>query len=141
MVRQAMERSAKWGLGRVILANRWHIVILRPTEDAMLLHTLHHPAQCRALAVGQTADANVTQSELRPLLRTINGLNGSVTWDDYKDDAERRLTKLVESRIAAAQRPRLARSNGKQRSGSGRSRRRTKAAATNRTSSRRRKAA
>jgi non-homologous end joining protein Ku len=136
-----MERSAKWGLGRVIFSNRWHIVILRPTEEAMLLHTLHHPTQCRALATGQTADGKVPQSELRPLLKTITGLNDTIAWDDYKDDAERRLTKLVESRIATAQRPRASRSNGRQRSGNGRSRSRAKTPATNGSSPRRRKAA
>jgi DNA end-binding protein Ku len=141
MVRQAMERSGKWGLGRVVLSNRWHIVIIRPIEETMLMHTLHHPAQCRVLAAGQTADARVTQSELRPLLKTINGLNGTVAWDDYKDDAEHRLTKLVESRVAAAQRPRASRSNGRQRSGNGRSRSRAKTPATNGTSTRRRMAA
>ena len=64
-----------------------------------------------------------------------------VVWDDYKDDAEHRLTKLVESRIAAAQRPRPSRSNGRRRSGNGRPRSRAKTPATNGSSPGRRKAA
>jgi DNA end-binding protein Ku len=101
-LRQAMVRSGKWGIGRIVLSSQRHIVIVRPTEDALLMHTLHHPAQCRAMPTGESTDAKVGQSEVRALVRTINGINGEVVWDDYKDDTESRLTRLVESKVAAA---------------------------------------
>jgi DNA end-binding protein Ku len=107
MVARALDRSGKWGLGRVILSNRWQIVIVRPTEDALLMHTLHHPAQLRALPSVETMEATVTQTELRTIVKTINGLNGDVNWEAYKDDAERRLVEAVECKVSATQGPRL----------------------------------
>ncbi len=121
MVQRALERSAKWGLGRVILSKRWHIVIVRPTENALLIHTLHHPAQARALPAGDTTEVRVTQSELRPITQTINRLNGNVKWDNYRDDAERRLVEAVEAKIVATKRARPSRSTGRRRTGNGRS--------------------
>jgi non-homologous end joining protein Ku len=100
-----MERCGKWGLGRLVLSNHWNIVIVRPSENSLLMHTLYHPAQFRALAAGETNDARVAQTDIRPLVRIIDRANGNVTWDDYRDDAESRLTELVAAKIASAQRP------------------------------------
>jgi DNA end-binding protein Ku len=141
MVQRALERSGKWGLGRVTLSNRSQIVIVRPIESAMLMHTLHHPAQSRALPAADTTDVKVTQTELRPLVKTVNALNGHVKWDRYKDDAERRLVELVETKTAAPRRPRLAQTNGRRRTGKGRSTGKSKSPASNGSSKRRRRAA
>jgi len=121
IVQRALDRSGKWGLGRVILSKRWAIVIVRPTENALLMHTLHHPTQARAVPAIETPEAKATQTELRPITQTINRLSGNVNWDSYMDDAERRLVKVVQAKVVATKRPRPSRSNGKRRTGNGRS--------------------
>lgn len=138
---RALKRSGKWGLGRVVLSNRWCIVVVRPVETALLMHTLHHPAQSRALPAVDTTDVKVTQSELRPLVQTVNALNGHVKWDRYRDDAERRLVELVETKTAAPRQPRLAQTNGRRRTRNGHSTGKSKSPASNGSSKRRRRAA
>ena len=125
----------------MILSNRWQIVIVRPTEDALLMHMLHHPAQSRALPSLETMEANVTQKELRPLVKTINGLNGNVNWDVYKDDAERRLIAAVECKISATQGPRLSSIGRRRRAANGRSVSRSKSSGSNRRTKQRKRAA
>ena len=141
IVQRALDRSGKWGLGRVILSKRWAIVIVRPTENALLMHTLHHPTQARAVPAIETPEAKVTQTELRPITQTINRLNGNVDWDSYMDDAERRLVKVVQAKVVATKRPKSSRTNGKRRVGNGRSTNSTKPSASNRSARRRRTAA
>jgi DNA end-binding protein Ku len=141
MVARALERSGRWGLGRVILSNRWQIVIVRPREDALLMHTLHHPAQSRALPSVETMEANVTQTELRPLVQTINGLNGNVNWETYKDDSDRRLVAAVECKVGASQGPRLSSIGGKRCAANGRSVSKSRSSASNRRSKQRKRVA
>ena len=141
MVARALDRSGKWGLGRVILSNRWQIVIVRPTEDALLMHTLHHPAQSRALPSVETMEATVTQTELRPLVKTINGLNGDVNWEAYKDDAERRLVEAVECKVSGTQGPRLSSIGRRRRTAKGRSVSRSKSSSSNGRTKQRKRAA
>jgi DNA end-binding protein Ku len=141
MVARALERSGKWGLGRVILSNRWQIVIVRPHENALLMHTLHHPARSRALPSLETMEANVTQTELRKIVKTINGLNGDVNWEAYKDDAERRLIAAVECKVSATQGPRLSSIGRRRRAANGRSVSRSKSSGSNGRTKQRKRAA
>jgi DNA end-binding protein Ku len=141
IVARALERSGKWGLGRLVLSNRRQIVIVRPMEDALLMHTLHHPAQSRALPSIEAMEATVTQTELRPLVKTINGLNGNVNWETYKDDSDRRLVAAVECKVSASQGPRLSSIGGRRRAANGRSVSRSKSSASNGRTKQRKRAA
>ena len=109
-VYRALERSGKWALGRVVFSNRWQIVVVRPENQVLLVHTLYHPAQRRALAGNGATEVEVSQKELRPVLRFIASADGEIPWDDYQDDSERRVTALVEAKLAPARNPRAARS-------------------------------
>jgi DNA end-binding protein Ku len=121
MVLQAMQRSGKWSIGRVVLSGKWQLVVIRPADSVLMVYTLYHPTQRRALVNTEGGDVEVSQQDLRPLLRLIDSAKGEIRWADYQDDMERRLTELVEAKVAAAQNPRATRSNGKHRSGNGRS--------------------
>ena len=119
-VLQSLQRSGKWAVGRVVLSGKWQIVVIRPTDDVLLVHTLYHPAQRRALVNSEGGEVEISQQDLRPLLRLIDTADGEIPWADYQDDTERRLTELVEAKVAAAQNPRAGRGNGRHRSGNGR---------------------
>ena len=119
MVLHALQRSGKWAVGRVVFSGKWQIVAVRPVEHVLLVHTLYHPAQRRALLNPEGTDAEVSPQDLRPLLRIIDTADGDIPWADYQDDYERRLTALVEAKVTAAQNPRAARSNGRHRTANG----------------------
>ncbi len=83
----------------------------------------------------------ISQQDLRPLLRLISTSDGEIPWEDYQDDTERRLTELVETKVAAMQNPRVARGNGRHRSANGRSIGHADSTAADEAPARRRKAA
>ena len=141
VLQRSLDHCGKWGLGRVVLSNRRQIVVVRPFKQALLMHTLHHPAQTRALPATQSGETEITQTELRPITRTIRRLNGSVNWDGYRDDTDRRLATAVESKIRARQKPRLSSPNGKRRTSNRRAARNSRSPASNSNGRPRRKAA
>jgi DNA end-binding protein Ku len=114
-IHRALQHSGKWGVGRVVFSGKWQIIAVRPVDQVLLVHTLYHPAQRRALVVSEGTEVEVSQQELRPLMRIIEAANGEIPWEDYQDDYEHWLTELVETKVTAAQNPRAARSNGKHR--------------------------
>ena len=118
IVHGALERSGKWGLGRVVFSNRWQIVVVCPANQVLLVHMLYHPAQRRALAGKGATDIEVSQKELRPVLRMIASADGEIPWDDYQDDWERRVTALVEAKLAPARDSRASRAKRRRASGS-----------------------
>jgi len=115
-IHRALQQSGKWGIGRVVFSGKWQIVAVRPAEQGLLVHTLYHPAQRRALLNPEGTDIEVSQQELRPLLRIIGAAGGEIPWTDYQDDYERRLTELVEAKVTSAQNSGRTRANGRRRS-------------------------
>ena len=61
---QALQRSGKWAIGRVVLSAKWQLVAVRPAEEVLLVHTLYHPAQRRALLNPEGGDAEVNQQDV-----------------------------------------------------------------------------
>jgi DNA end-binding protein Ku len=137
-VHQSLQRSGKWAVGRVVFSGKWQIVAVRPVEHVLLVHTLYHPAQRRALLNPEGTDVEVSQQDLRPLLRIIDTADGEIPWADYQDDFERRLTALVEAKVISIQHPRTSRANGRHRTTNGTSSTETDSRGSSRT---RRKAA
>lgn len=119
MVLQSLRRSSKWAIGRVVLSGKWQIVMIRPVDKMLLVHTLYHPAQRRALGECESEEMEISQQDLRPLLRVIDGADGDIPWSDYQDNAEQRLTKLIEAKLAAERNPHSGRANRRQCSGGG----------------------
>jgi len=140
-VLQSLHRSGKWAVGRVVFSGKWQLVVIRPVDQVLLVHTLYHPAQRRALVNSEGGEVELSQQDLRPFLLLIDTNDGEVPWGDYQDDMERRLTELVEAKVAAAQNPRAGRSSGRHRSTNGRSNRHADSTAAQEAPARRRKAA
>jgi DNA end-binding protein Ku len=103
LVLSALEKTGKWGLGRVVLSGRWQIVVVRPAHHNLFLHTLYHPAQCRAKVGREQSEVEITPQELRPVLHLIDSARGEIDWDSYRDDTEQRLTRLVQLKLAVTQ--------------------------------------
>lgn len=141
LVQQALLRSGKWAIGRVVFSGRWQLLVARPADRLLLIHTLYHPTLRRALVNGEGTDVEIAQQDLRPMLRIIGASEKEIPWQDYQDDSERRLTELVEAKVNAAQNPQAARANGKHRSATGRSSNSAQTEVPNGSSRSRRKAA
>ena len=133
VVQQAIRQSDRWGIGQVVFSGKRQVILVRPEDSILMLHTMHHPSLRRALANGDMGNHRVLAKDLRPLLRIIESADETIPWDDLHDNTDQRLAELVQTKLRPT-RPRRAKgSNGKPqptaaRAGSGTTRRRRKAA-------------
>jgi DNA end-binding protein Ku len=124
-IQQAIRQSAKWGIGQVVFSGKRQIVLVRPEDSILMLHTMHHPALRRALGGGDVGGFQIPARDLRPLQRVIDSADGTVPWEDFRDDTDHRLAKLVQAKVSPAKRRRSSGSNGRARSKAAPSRPRT----------------
>ena len=132
-IQQAIRQSAKWGIAQVVFSNKRQIVLVRPEETILMLHTLYHPSLRRTLADGGMEGHCVPAKDLRPLLRIIESADETVSWSDLHDDTDQRLAELVQTKLRPTKHRRASRSSAKPRStaaraGSSTTRKRRKAA-------------
>ena len=132
-VQQAIQQSDRWGIGQVVFSGKRQVVLVRPEDSILMLHTMHHPLLRRALANGDVGDCRVLAKDVRPLLRIIESADETIPWDDLHDNTDQRLAELVQTKLRPTRRRRANGSNGKPRSmaaraGSSTTRKRRKAA-------------
>ncbi len=114
VVLRALQDTAKWALGRVVFSGHRQLVVVRPTEDRLVLHTLHDPALCRAVTPMDTDISGVDSTELKALAKVLSRKNGRVAWNEYVDDTDAKLVALVQAKLRPAK-PTILKLNGRKR--------------------------
>ena len=99
VILKSLQDTAKWVLGRVVFSGHRQLVVVRPVSDRLVLHTLHDPALCRAIAPMDTDSTKVDPTELKALAKVLSRKNGRVVWDEYVDDTNAKLVSLVRARL------------------------------------------
>ncbi len=121
---KALQDKAKWVLGRVVFSGRRQLVVVRPTKDRLVLHTLHDPALCRAVAPMDTDVSEVDSTQLKALAKVLASKNGRVAWNEYVDDTDAKLVALVQAKLRPAQ-PTILKLNGRKRAAAPKAKRKT----------------
>lgn len=103
LLRVAMERAGRVGIGRFVLRSREHLVLIRPTTWILGLETMYFADEIREPAGRWLAALRATEGELRPAEiemaeRLIEAL--TVEWDPdrYQDPYRERVLDLIRSR-------------------------------------------
>jgi DNA end-binding protein Ku len=105
LLREALEKSGKVGIARVVLRTRQHIAALLVRDDVLVLNLLRYPHELRAtdrLDVPDRKGAKgATAAEVRMAEQLIEGMTGR--WeparfkDEYRDDVMALVRKKVRS--------------------------------------------
>lgn len=95
VILKALQDTTKWALGRVVFSGHRQLVVVRPTRDRLVLHTLHDPALCRAVAPMDTDMSEVDSTQLKTLAKVLSSKNDRVAWNEYVDDTNAKLVALV----------------------------------------------
>ena len=111
---KALRDTGKWALGRVVFSGRRQLVIVRPATDRLVLHTLHDPAVCRAVAPIDVGPSEADSTQRKALAKVLSGKNGRVDWNEYVDDTDAKLVALVQAKLRPAK-PTTLKLNGRKR--------------------------
>src|SRR5260370_11598052 len=75
---EALRQSGYVGVAKIAMHNREHIVILRPGERGILLHTMYYPDEIRPVEEFPTDTSTIKPNELRRAMRLVDSLKAPV---------------------------------------------------------------
>src|SRR5215472_1184987 len=90
---EALRQSEYYGVAKIAMHNREHIVILRPGEKGILLHTMYYPNEIRQVEEFRTDTSHVKDNELKLAKTLVESLLAPFEPDKYKDEYRENLMK------------------------------------------------
>src|SRR5581483_8823608 len=100
---QALKQTGYVGVAKIAMHNREHIVILRPGERDILLHTMYYRDEIRQVDEFRTDTSVVKENELNLATTLIESLAAPFEPDKYKDEYSANLLALIEAKKAGQQ--------------------------------------
>src|SRR5206468_372876 len=109
---EALRQSKFDGLAKVTMHSREHIVILRPSERGIMLHTMYYADEVRDVAEFTPHRNLVSDKELKLAKTLIQSLVDDFKPEKYKDTYREALEKLINAKakgkeIRAAPEPKV----------------------------------
>jgi DNA end-binding protein Ku len=99
LLTEAMEKSGYAGIAKIAMHNREYIVIIRPREHGLTLHTMFYSNEIRAEAEYGRADKGQIKDQERTLAQQlIESLAAPFEPDKYHDTYQAGLQSLIEAK-------------------------------------------
>lgn len=99
LLRDALKKSKKAGIGSFVLRNKEHLCVLKPMGNLIVLNTLRYEEEIR-----ETSDLNIpsagkpTAAELKMALTLIDQLTGPFNLKKFKDNYTAELLKVIHAK-------------------------------------------
>jgi DNA end-binding protein Ku len=101
VMREGMEGKA--GIGKLALYGREYLVAVRPRDRGLVLYTLHHAAEIRAMdGVDEVASvpATVRPEEVKLARQVIATFEGTLNLAEYRDEYQEGLRAIIDAKVA-----------------------------------------
>src|ERR1043165_656539 len=101
VMREGMK--GKVGIGKLALYGREYLIAVRPHGNGIVMHTLHHAAEIRAM--DQVEELNPVPSKVKPeqiklAKQVIETFEAPLNLKDYKDEYREGLQEIIDAKIA-----------------------------------------
>ncbi|WP_269858581.1 non-homologous end joining protein Ku [Streptomyces sp. RPT161] len=98
---EAMKKAGKAAIATFVMRNREYLVVVKPVNDVLVVHTLHWADEVRdphREIGGLPENARVEKRELDTAVQLVDAL--SVDWDpqEYRDSYQERVRELLEAK-------------------------------------------
>ncbi len=100
---EALRHSAYDALAKITMHGREHIVILRPSERGIMLHTMYYADEIRDVKEFEPHRNLVNEKELKLATTLVESLAGKFDPTQYKDTYRENLEKLVAAKAKGKQ--------------------------------------
>jgi DNA end-binding protein Ku len=94
----ALKKTGYFGVAKISMHNREHIVILRPGKNGVLLHTMYFSHEIRQVDEFRTDLNLVKEKELALAMSLIEALVAEFEPDKYKDSYRDNLLQMIEAK-------------------------------------------
>jgi DNA end-binding protein Ku len=106
LIRKGMEDLNVGAIAKITLHQREQIVMIRPWENGLVLHTLYYPEEIRAVAEFENQpEVSVQKSEVELAEQFMKQLTDAFHPEKLKDEYEARVEQLIESKQGEAPAP------------------------------------
>ena len=97
---EALRETGYYGIAKVAMHNREHVVILRPAQKGIMLHTMYYSDEIRAGDAFRTDSSQVKEKELNLAKMLIESLQAEFEPQKYHDTFRTNLKQMIEAKIA-----------------------------------------
>lgn len=98
LLREALKKAGKVGLGTYVLRNRENLVVIKPAGDVLVLNKIRFAEEVRDPEELKVPDAKITPAELKMAMQLIDQLTTEFDISKYKDTYSEKLMKLIEAK-------------------------------------------
>lgn len=99
LLREALIKTGRVGIGKVAFQRREHLGCLRPLNDTLVLHTIRYKTEILPLQDVTPPKAAVTAAELNMAVSLVKAMAKSFSPDEYKDEYQVALQKVIQARM------------------------------------------
>ena len=97
---EALRQAQYYGVARVSMHNREHVVILRPAAKGLLLHTMYYVDEIRQVEEFRTDTSLIKERELEMAKTLINTLAEDFHPEKYHDSYRENIRAMIEAKLA-----------------------------------------
>jgi DNA end-binding protein Ku len=104
LLREALRRSGKVAIARVVIRTRQYLAMMLPHDDALVLNLLRFPQEIVAASEfsfpsGEMSKYRIKPAELRMAEDLLKSMSGKWKPEEYKDEFRARLHKLLQTHV------------------------------------------
>src|SRR5437879_24445 len=97
---EAMRKEECFGIARIGMHRREHMLILRPTEDCLVAHTMFYANEVRPAPHIESDRIAFTDKEVSMATALIKGYAGEFDPTQFKDLYQERIRKVIDAEVA-----------------------------------------
>ena len=105
LLREALSKTSKAGLGTFIMRNREHVCMIKASDDVLVLNRLRFGEEIRETANLKIPAAKSKPSEIKMAVSLINQLTQPFKPEKFKDDYSSKLLKIIQAKAKGKQVP------------------------------------
>ena len=96
---EAMRREECFGIARIGMHRREHMLILRPTKDCLVAHTMFHANEVRP-APDLQSGSEFSDKEISMATALMKGYAGDFDPTQFKDIYQERIRKIIDAEVS-----------------------------------------
>ena len=96
---EALKATKYYAVAKIAMHNREHIVIVRPGERGMVLHTMYYADEVRRTEEFRTDTSNVSEREMNLAKMLVESLAAEFEPEKYHDTYRDNLRKMIEDKV------------------------------------------
>jgi DNA end-binding protein Ku len=97
---EALRQSQYYGVAKVSMHNREHVVILRPARKGLLLHTMYYVDEIRQVEEFRTDTSLIKERELELAKTLISALAEDFQPEKYHDSYRENIRQMIDAKVA-----------------------------------------